>query len=74
MEMGVAQDRGVDVVLTHPVRAVRPLNFIPSRIVSRQILSFSRYRTRGHSKYTSHKRLLNARVSSKRESNIRRQV
>lgn len=26
--MGVAQDRGEDVVLTHPVRAVRPLNFM----------------------------------------------
>lgn len=26
--MGVAQDGGEDVVLTHPVRAVRPLNFI----------------------------------------------
>lgn len=30
--MGFAHDGGVDVVLTHPVRAVRPLNFIPSRI------------------------------------------
>lgn len=41
--MGFAHDGGVDVVLTHPVRAVRPLNFIPSRISLRHscIIIFS---------------------------------